>query len=131
MEKINIEDIELYNKLSDKIFEVAKETFNYIMEKYPYLLQGDEPELYDFYLTNDKLVIIYNDIENDDDNDHYWECPLTHVIEGTTIQYVDNWVVEEKNRREREAQQRRERERLLREKREYDMYIKLKAKYEK
>ena len=33
MEKMNIEDIELYNKLSDKIFEVAKETFNYIMKK--------------------------------------------------------------------------------------------------
>lgn len=129
MEKMNIEDIELYNKLSDKIFEVAKETFKYIMEKYPYLLQGDEPELYDFYLTNDKLVFVYGDME--DDINHFWECPLTHVIEGTTIRYVDNWVVEEKNRREREAQQRRERERLLREKREYDMYIKLKAKYEK
>ena len=128
MEKMNIEDIELYNKLSDKIFEVAKETFKYIMEKYPYLLQGDEPELYDFYLTNDKLVIIYDDVENDI---NHWECPLTHVIEGTTMQYVDNWVVEERNRREREAQQRKERERLLREKREYDMYIKLKAKYEK
>ena len=94
MEKMNIEDIELYNKLSDKIFEVAKETFNYIMEKYPYLLQGDEPELYDFYLTNDKLVLVYGDIEND--INHYWECPLTHVIEGTTMQYVDNWGVEEK-----------------------------------
>ena len=110
MKKINIEDIKLYNKLSDKIFEVAKETFNYIMEKYPYLLQGDKPELYDFYLTNDKLVFVYSGVEND--INHYWECPLTHVIEGTTMQYVDNWG-------------------LLREKREYDMYIKLKAKYEK
>lgn len=129
MEKITIEDIELYHKLSDKIFEVVKKTFNYIMKKYSYMLQGDEPELYDFYLTNDKLVIIYEEAEDDDN--HYWECPLTHVIEGTTLRYVDNWVVEEKTRREHEAQQRRERERLLQEKREYDMYIKLKAKYEK
>lgn len=133
MEKITKEEMDMYNHLENKFSETAETTFKYILNNYPYMLQGNTPEFYDFYLTNKNMVIIY--VDEDDDCDyydriHYWECPLEHVLDGTTEKFVDKWVVEEKERKRLEEQERLERERQRKEKEDYKTYLRLKSKFE-